>query len=138
MLPMDILFYNLHVCYCYRVHQFPRDRGCPVIGRRAGSSFGLGGGKDLRGLTIFSVGAHQWRSQLGGGAPNVAGKKIKVLVSHIRRAEVFVIIIFITYCLCNCYHHTLKKYFYMVVSASEPKFSHFCVENIRFFSIVCW
>ena len=29
-----------------------------------------GGGKDLRGLTIFPVGAHQWRSQLfgmGGG-----------------------------------------------------------------------
>ena len=54
--------------------------------RRAGSSFGLGGGgKDLRGLTIFfsSVGAHQWRSQVfcmggggGGGArvPNVATK----------------------------------------------------------------
>ena len=62
------------------------------------------GGKDLRGLTIFFLsGAHQWRSQLfgmGGGVEmyQMYRQKIKVLALHIRRAEVFVIIIFITYC----------------------------------------
>ena len=61
---------------------------------------GGGGGKELRGLTIFLSGAHQWRSQLfgmgGGEGYQMNRQQIKVLALHIGRAEVLVIIIFIT------------------------------------------
>ena len=62
--------------------------------------WGGGGGKDLRGLTIFFflLGAHQWRRQLfgmeGGGKGTIfIDKKLPI-----GRAEVFVIIIFLAYC----------------------------------------
>ena len=58
--------------------------------RRKQVWMGGGGGQRPKGAhNFFSVGAHQWRSQLFGmgGAPNVATKKIKVLVSHFGRAK---------------------------------------------------
>ena len=54
------------------------------------------GAKTLGGSRFFLSGAHQWRSQLfgmpgGGGGTKCIDKKL-----HIGRAEVFVIIIFLT------------------------------------------
>ena len=59
---------------------------------------GGGGGEIPKGAhDFFSVGAHQWRSQLfvgmggGGQGDQMYQQKIKVLVSHIGCAEIFVI-----------------------------------------------